>query len=72
VLLTHFLSGFEMVPFAIIITGTTFVFAFHIPCIYIARSFYFNIFSAFFFISFLSPGIAVSINRHVPFFGHGL
>jgi hypothetical protein len=31
------------------------------------RSLYFKIFSASFFITFLSPGIAMSISIHVPF-----
>jgi hypothetical protein len=31
------------------------------------RSLYFRIFSASFFITFLSPGIATSISIHVPF-----
>jgi len=36
-LLTYFLNDFEMVPFAIIITGITFVFTFHMRFISIAR-----------------------------------
>ena len=32
------------------------------------RSLYFKIFSASFLITFLPPGIATSINKHVPFF----
>jgi len=36
-------------------------------CIYIVRSLCFKIFSASFLITFLSPGIALSINMHVPF-----
>jgi hypothetical protein len=32
-LLTYFLNDFEMVPFAPIITGITFVFIFHMHCI---------------------------------------
>jgi hypothetical protein len=36
-------------------------------CISIIRSPYFRIFSASFFITFLSPGIATSISRHVTF-----
>ena len=61
-LLTYFLNVFEIVPVAPIITDITFV------CIFIVRSFYFRIFSAFFFlITFLPPEIATSINIHVPF-----
>ena len=66
-LLTYFLNDFEIVPFAPIITGITFVFTFHMRCIYIVRSLYFRIFSASFLFTFLSPEIAMSINIHVPF-----
>jgi len=37
-LLTYFLNDFEIVPFAPIITGITFVFTFHMRCISIVRS----------------------------------
>jgi len=47
-LLTYFLNEFGMVPVAPIITGTTFVFTFHMRCISIVRSLYFRIFSASF------------------------
>jgi hypothetical protein len=47
-LLTYFLNDFEMVPVAPIINGITFVFTFHMSCIFIVRSLYFRIFSAFF------------------------
>ena len=67
VLFTYFLNDFEIVPVAPIITGITFVFTFHMRCISIVRSLYFRIFSASFLITFLSPDIATSINRHVPF-----
>jgi hypothetical protein len=46
--LTHFLNDFEMVPFALIITGITLVFKFHIRYISMVRSLYFKIFSASF------------------------
>jgi hypothetical protein len=36
-------------------------------CISILRSLYFKLFSASFLITFISPEIAMSINRHVPF-----
>ena len=62
-LLIYFLYDFEMVQVAPIITGIIF----HIRCISIVRSLYFNIFSASFLITFLSPEIATSINIHVPF-----
>jgi hypothetical protein len=66
-LLTYFLNDFEMVPVAPIITGITFVFAFHIHCISNVRSSYFRIFSASFLITFLSPEIATCINIPVIF-----
>ena len=66
-LLTYFLNDFELVPVAPIITDITFVFTFHMRCIYFVRSLYFLIFSACFLITFLSPEIATSINIHVPF-----
>ena len=64
-LLTYFRNVFEIVPIAPIITGITFVFAFHMRCISIVRSLYFRIFSASFLITFLSPEIATSINIHI-------
>jgi len=66
-LLTYFLNDFEIVPVPPVITGITFVFTFHMRCISIVRSSYFSIFSAYFFITFLSPEILSSINIHVPF-----
>jgi hypothetical protein len=42
-LLTYFLHDFEMVPVAPIITGITLVFTFHMRCISIVISLYFNI-----------------------------
>jgi hypothetical protein len=36
-LLTYFLNEFEIVPVALIITGITFVFTFHMRCISIVR-----------------------------------
>ena len=48
-LLTYFLNDFEIVPVALIITGITFVFTFHMRCISIVRSLYFRNFSASFF-----------------------
>ena len=47
-LLTYFLNDFEIVPVALIITGITFVFTFHMRCISVVRSLYFRIFSASF------------------------
>ena len=67
-LLTYFLNDFEIVPVAPIITGITFVFTFHMHCIYIVRYLYFRIFSASFLITFLSPEIATFINIYVTFY----
>jgi len=66
-LLTYFLNDIEIVPVAPTITGITFVFTFHMCCIYIVRSLYFKFFSASFLITFPSPEIATSINIHAPF-----
>ena len=49
-----------------VITGITFTFTFHMRCISIVRSLYFKIFSACFLFTFLSAGIATSIDMHVP------
>ena len=65
--LTYFLNDLEMVPVAPIIIGFTLVFTFHMRSVSIVSSLYFKIFSASFLIIFLSPGIATSINMHVPF-----
>ena len=65
--LTYFLNDFETVPVAPFLTGITFVFTFHMRWIYILRSLYFRIFSAYFLITFMSREIATSINIHVPF-----
>jgi hypothetical protein len=50
-----------------ITTGITFALTCHMHKISIMRSFYFTIISASLLITFLSPGIAMSINTHVPF-----
>jgi hypothetical protein len=65
-LLMYFLNDFEMVPVAPVITGITFVFTLHMRCISTV-SLYLGIFSAYFFITFLSPEIATFINIHVRF-----
>jgi len=65
--LTYFLDDLEMVPVAPIIIGITLAFTFHMRCISIVRSLYFKIFSAYFLITFLSPGIVTSVNMHVLF-----
>jgi len=59
------MSDFEMVPITPVITSITSVFTFHMCWISSMRSLYFKIFSASFLITFLSPGIATSINMHV-------
>jgi len=48
-LLGYILNDFEMFPVVHFITGITFLFIFHMLCIYIVRSYYFKIFSAFFY-----------------------
>jgi hypothetical protein len=40
-LLTYFLNDFEIVPVALIITGITLVFTFHMRCISIVRYYYY-------------------------------
>jgi hypothetical protein len=67
ILIRYFLHYFEMAPVDNIITGITFGFIFHVFCISIVRSFYFKIFSASFLITFLSPQIPMSIDRHIRF-----
>ena len=52
-LLTYFLNDIEIVPVGPIITGITFVFTFHMCCIYIVRYLCFRIFSASILIKFL-------------------
>ena len=65
-LLRYCPSDFEMAPIAPVIAGITFAFTFHTRWISFMRSLYFKIFSAYFLITFLFPGIAASINMHVP------
>ena len=64
----YFLNDFEMVPFTTIISGITFVFKFHMPCISKVKLSYFRIVSASFLITFLSPVFATSRNTYVHFF----
>ena len=63
--LRYCLSDFEMVPVASIITGITLVFTYHMCCVFITMFLSSNIHS-FFLRAFQSPGIATSINMHVP------
>ena len=67
-LLTYFLIDFEIVPVAPIITAITFVFTFHMRCIYIVRSLYFRILSASFSITFVSPEIATLLTYMFPYY----
>jgi len=60
-----FLKLLVTIPVALIITGTTVHFRFHIRCISIHKRLYFNFFSASFCTTFLSAGIATSISVHV-------
>ena len=48
-LLTYFLNDIEIVPVAPIITGITFVFTFHMRCIYTVVSLYFRIFYYYYY-----------------------
>ena len=64
--LRYCLNDSEMVPVAPIITGITFALTFHMRWTSVMRYLYFNIFSVSFLITFLSQGIAVSVNVHVP------
>ena len=48
-LLTYFLNDFEMVPVASIITAVTLVFTFHMRCISIVRSLYFEIYYYYYY-----------------------
>jgi len=67
VLLRYCLSDFEMVLFAPIITGITFVFTFLMRSISVVRSLHFRISSATLLVTFLSPEIATSVNIQAPF-----
>jgi len=64
------LNDSEMVPVAYVITSITLAFTFHIHWISIVRSLYSKNFSLPYMITFVCPGIATSINMHVPFLLH--
>ena len=66
-LLKFFLNHFEMVPLSPIITGITYVFTFHMPCIPIVKSAYFKILSVSLLNRFLSPEISTFTNIQVLF-----
>ena len=65
-LFRYCLYHFETVPVAPFITGITFTFTFDMPWIYIIRNSYFRIISACSLITFVSVGIATSIDMHFP------
>jgi hypothetical protein len=60
-----FLKLLVTIPVASIITGINVHFRFHIRCISVPKLLYFNFFSASFCTTFLSAGVATSINVHV-------
>ena len=66
-LFRYFLNDFKIVPVASITTGITLVLTYHISCTSVVSFLHFRIFSAPFFITFLSPKIAQSISKHVSF-----
>ena len=66
-LLRYFLYYFEMHTVTAVFTGITFVFTFHIRCIYIVSSLYFRIFSTSFLNVILSAELITLISMCVPF-----
>ena len=60
-LFTYFLNDFQMVPVALLVT---FVFTFHISSISTISTLYVKNLPSF-LITFLSTGIAISMNMHV-------
>jgi hypothetical protein len=65
-LLRYFLNDFEVVPVAAIVTGITFVFTFHVPCVSIVRSSYFKKKTSLCFsMTFLFYEIERSLERQV-------
>ena len=60
-----FLKLLDTIPAAPIITGIIVHIRYHIRCISIPKILYFNLFSASFCTTFLSAGIATSIDLHV-------
>jgi hypothetical protein len=76
-LLSHLLNDFRWpkLPLLLLVSlSFFFFFAFHVRCISVVRSLYFETISASFLITFLSPEIVVPVNRHVgrfhPVIGH--
>jgi hypothetical protein len=66
-MLLYVLNYFEMVLFASVISGITFVFTFHMPYISVKMSLYSKTYSVYVLITPLSPEIAMSMSRSVPF-----
>ena len=62
------MNDLEIVPLPSIISGITSAFTFYMLCISVVRFLHFRIFSASFFITFLSHKIATYISIPVPFF----
>jgi hypothetical protein len=65
--LRYFMKDFDMFRVAPNTTGITFVFATYVPCISVVRSVYFKIFTASVVIIYLTPEVALSINKCVFF-----
>ena len=65
-LLGYCLRNFEMVPLAPFISGTIFIFTFHMRCDSVVSSLYLGIFWASFLATFLSSLNCHIINTHVP------
>ena len=62
----YFLNDFEMVPVAPTLLISLLFFAFHTCSVSAVRSLCFKIFSAYFFVTFISSEITVCINVSVP------
>jgi hypothetical protein len=64
ILSRYYLNDFEM---ALVTPGLTCIFTFYVSCISVVNSLYFRAFSASFFFTRLSPGIATYVNIHISF-----
>ena len=65
-LLGYCLNDFEMVPLAPFISGTIFIFTFHMCCDSVVRSLYLGIFWTSYLVTFLPSSNCHIINTHVP------
>ena len=65
VLFAYFLKDLEMFLFACFIIRIIFVLTFYVISIYILRSSYVTFIFAYFFITFVSAKIAMSVNIHI-------